>query len=261
MSKPQAQNIVLGAGHIYFDIEDANGNLTGERYIGDTPGFSLNVESENLQTYSSDGPIAELLSDVATQVSRTTNITCRNISTSNLAMFLIGDESEVSQNSDPVVDEAINGVQQGRWYQLGQTTSDPTGARDVSNVVVEDDSGTPTTFVLDTDYNLDLDLGRVYIIPGGGIADDTNLVIDYDKAAVTFDQISTNNLGAKVGALRFIAANTDGANRDLYVPKITMRPSGEFAMKSRSEVQQMTFEGGVGTRDTLPQVYVNGRPA
>lgn len=255
--KPTAQNIVLGAGYLYFDPEDENGNLTGERYLGDTPGFTLNVASENLQIMSSDGPVAELLEDIATTVTRSAQITARNISGENLALFVIGDLSEISQSSDPVEAELIRGAQPGRWYQLGATASNPVGVRDISAVSISDDVA---ALAAGTDYELDAALGRIYIVPGGAIDEPTDLTAAYTPAAVSFEQVVSNNLGAKQGALRYLAANTRGANRDMYLPKVTLRPSGELAMKSRTDVQQMVFEAGVGTRGGLPQVYLNGRP-
>lgn len=256
--KPTAQNIVLGAGYLYFDIEDENGNLTGERYLGDTPGFTLNVASENLQIMGSDGPVAELLADIATTVTRSAQITARNITGDNLAAFIIGKVGTVTQTTGSVTDEKIT-VQPGRWYQLGATAANPIGVRGVSTVTVK--KGTSPTFVKGEDYDLDEALGRIYIIPEGDIEADDELTIGYTKSAATFEQITSDNLGAKQGALRYVAANTEGANRDVYIPKITLRPSGELSMKSRTDAQQMVFEAGIGTRGGLPQVYLNGRPA
>lgn len=256
--RPTAQNIVLGAGYLFFDIEDENGNLTGERYLGDTPGFSLNVTSENLQVMSSDGPVAEPLADIATQITRSAQITARNIDGANLAAFIIGDVGEATQSSGTVADEKIT-VQPGRWYQLGATASNPIGARNVSAVTVK--KGTSPTFVKGDDYDLDEALGRIYIIPSGDIEADDELTIGYTKSALTFEQVVSNNLGAKTGALRYIADNTEGINRDMYIPKATLRPSGELPTKSRTEPQQMVFEVGIGTREGLPQLYINGRPA
>ncbi|HYE35505.1 hypothetical protein [Methylocaldum sp.] len=253
------QNIVLGAGKLYFDLEDANGNLTGERYLGDTPGFTVNVQADKLEDYDSDGPIAEKHLDIATRVNRSAQIVGKDISGDNLALFLIGDKSTVNQSSGSVTDEALT-VKKGHYYQLGASASRPAGVRDISTVVVTGAGGTPT-YVDATDYTVDLTLARLYIESGGAIADDTPLLVDYAKVATTWEEIASNNLGAKKGALRFIADNTQGENRDLYIPKCEMAPGGELAWKSRDTVQQMTFAVSIGKRGSYAQVYVNGRPA
>lgn len=258
MTQPTTQTIVLGAGTLYFDIESALGALTGERFLGDTPGFELQVVSETVTVFDSDGPIAEKIVDVAVKVERSATITAQHISVDNLALFLIGDTSSRVQTVTAVTNEVITAAVQGRWYQLGATAADPIGNRLIGAVVVTGPGATPT-WVNNTDYILDLTLGRIYIVVGGGI-NGTNLEVDYTKPAKTYDQITSNNLGAKNGALRFIAANTIGENRDLYIPKVQMRPSGALAFKSRDTVQQMQFDISVAKRGALAQLYLNGRP-
>lgn len=259
--KPATKNIVLGAGYCFFDEHDADGNLTGERYLAETPGFTLTVSSENLEDFSSDGPIAEKHLDVPTRVVRDAALQLKDMSSENFAMFLIADVATLSTSAGSETATAINGgngVKQGRWYQLGVSASFPTGVRGIANVVIKD--GVPTTYDVTDDYELDADLGRIYIVPGGGIADDTVLTADYDRTAVEWEQVSSHDLGAKQGAFRFIAHNTKGQNKDLYLPFIVLRPDGEFAFKSRDTVQQMGFALGINNPgDGRAAVYLNGR--
>lgn len=259
--KPASNNIVLGAGYLYFDKFDADGNRTGERYLGDTPGFEIDVQSTNLEVFDSDGPIAEKIRDIATQVNRTANIVCRNISSENLALFLIGEATTIDQGTSPVTDERIT-VQTGQWYQLGQSDTDPVGVRDVSSVsVTTDPDGAAGSATLGDDYTVDAETGRLYIVPGGAISDDDEIGVDYTPGDVEFSQVATDNLGAKEGAIRFVAHNTEGANRDAYIPSVSVRPNGAMAWKSRDTVASMNLACGISTKDDLAQVYINGRPA
>ena len=181
----------------------------------------------------------------------------------NLDLFLIGDKSTLSTTSGPVTADPINGgngVLQGHWYQLGVDASQPAGVRNISALAIKD--SVPTTYTLDTDYKEDLVNGRIYIIPGGGIADDTVITADYTEATTSWEQVSSNNLGAKTGALRYVAANTAGENRDVFLPSVVMKPSGSLSFKSRDTVQQMDFEIGIKKpSDAREAVYVNGRAA
>lgn len=258
--KPATKNIVLGAGHVYFD-ELVGGVLSGERYLAETPGFALTVASESLEDFSSDGPIAEKHLDVATRVTRDAAMQLKDMSAENFAMFLIGDLATKVTAAGSVTGGAINagnGVKQGRWYQLGVSADLPTGVRKVSAVAIKD--AIPTAYTVDVDYEIDLDLARIYIVPGGGIANNTVLLADYTRSETSWEQISSNDLGAKRGALRYVAANTSGTNRDLYLPAVVMKPDGELAFKSRDTVQQMGFNVAVSSPgDGRAAVYLNGR--
>lgn len=263
MPKPAAQNIVLGAGYVHFAPYDTAGDPQGRRYLGDTPGFSITGSTERAEKFSSDGPIAERLADVTTRVERSASITLDNISEDNLALFLMGDAKEISQTAGSVTDERHT-VDQGKWYQLGSGAGDFVGARDVSSVVVNTDpDGTPTAMTEGTDYEVNLDLGLLYIIPGGGIAASAaeEIGVDYDEAEATWDQVVTSNLGPVDGLLYFRADNAEGANRDVLVPKCTLTPSGDMAWKSRDTFMSMQFDVRISKRDDAEQVYVNGRPA
>lgn len=256
---------VLGAGRLFFEQTDALGTptLAGEVYLGDSPGFSLAVESESVEDFSSDGPIAEKDVDVAIRVTRSFNLTTKNISFDNLALFVIGTASTVTQAATPVVNEAINAVQPGRYYQLGATTANPTGVRSVTAVVVTDDTTpTPVTYVLDTDYELDAALGRIRVIPGGAIVAGTNLLIDYTPAANTRDRVSSDSLGAKFGKLRYVEDATFGPARDVFAPFVQLKPTGELPFKSRDAVQQMGWSVSVQTPPAGgAALLIDGRPA
>ncbi|MDT0635101.1 hypothetical protein [Spectribacter hydrogenoxidans] len=259
--KPASNNIVLGAGYLYLDKFDSDGNRTGERYLGDTPGFEIDVQSTQVEVFGSDAPIAEKIRDIATQVNRTANITCRNISSDNLALFLIGEATSIDQGNTAVTDERIT-AKTGQWYQLGQTDTDPVGVRDVSSVSVTiDPDGAATSATVDDDYTVEAETGRLYIVPGGAISDDDEIGVDYTPGDVEFSQVATDNLGAKEGAIRFVAANTEGDNRDAYLPSVTVRPNGAMAWKSRDTIASMSLACGINTKGNLSQVYINGRPA
>jgi len=261
MSKPNNPNIVLGAGYLRFAPYDANGDPQGRRYIGQTPGFTISGSTERATKYSSDGPTAELIRDITTQVDRSASITADDISDENLALFLMGSVQQISQTSGSATDERHT-VDQGLWYQLGASATDFTGARSVSNVSVTiDPDGAATSATAGDDYTVDLETGLLYVVPGGGISDGTEIGVDYDEASATWPQIETDNLGPKEGLLHFEGDNNEGENRDVVIPKCTLTPNGDMAWKSRDTFQQMQYDVRISKRDGMEQIYVNGRPA
>lgn len=261
MTAPQtiSQDIVIGAGYVYFDEEDASGNLTGERYIGDTPGFTLTMATEKIEVDSSDGPVAETLVNITKKVTRNSGITVRNVNGDNLAAFVMGDSETVSQTATPVVDEPHT-VKLGRYYQLGASSTNPTGVRNVGSVVVTDSTGT-TTYTVNDDYVVNAAEGRVYITTTGAISEDEDILIDYTPAAVSRTRIVSNDNGPKKGAIRFVADNTTGSNRDVYIPRGELSPNGEASFKSRDGAIELAFDLNVLTKTGYEQVYIDGQAA
>ncbi|MFW5920925.1 MAG: hypothetical protein ACOCUS_03740 [Polyangiales bacterium] len=247
---------VLGSGQLWFGLEDSDGNPQGLRYLGDTPGFTLQIQTEQIDTWSSDGPTAEREDLAVTQVTRSTQITCKEMSPENWGLFLIADVDELAETADSVTDEEHD-VKPGHAYHLGVTDENPVGARNVENVEVSD--GDTTTYDEGDDYELDADLGRIYIMPDGDI-DESTIHVDYDTTASTRDLITAADLAEQYGELRYYADNTRGPNRNLYVPRLILRPDGETQLKSREQYQQMQFQAEFLKREGKAQAYIDGVP-
>ena len=181
-----ARNLTLGKGELHF--AKFGDNLTqipgGFRFLGNCPEFNLTVESEELDHYSSTAGIRVKDDSVTLEINTTGTITCDDADPKNVALFFLGTEATITEAGETGLTDTFEGVEQGLSYQLGESATRPSGARDVTSVVVEPTGG-GVAFVLDTDYALDTTLGLVTIIEGGGIADDDDLDISYDIAAST----------------------------------------------------------------------------
>lgn len=261
MSSPQSvtKNIVLGAGYVYFDEEDSSGDLQGEEYVAETDGFSLNITTEKTEIESSDTPVAETLVSLVKKVTRGGSLITKNMDDDAFARFVQGTKSTVSQVATPVTGEAHT-VDPGKYYQLGAGTSNPTGVRDVSAVTVTGSGGTPT-YAASTDYVVNADEGRIYIVPGGAITAGTAIEVDYTPGANSRVRVASDGNGAKRGALRFVGDNTNGENRIVYIPKVELAANGDLAFKGRDNAMVATFDLSILTRDGYAQVYVDGVPA
>lgn len=258
----EVKNFVLGRGRLYFN-QFANGTqtLTGERYIGSTQQFSLAIGSETLNHMSMESGIRSIDDSAILENTRNASYTTDQIDQANLSSFIVGEGETLAVAGGAVVDELISGVTQNRHYQLGyDEATNITGARNVSAVTVTDDNATPVTFTETTDYTVDLDLGRIYVVEGGAITDGTNLKVSYTEAAYSREQIVTSDNTKLYGALRFVADNAKGENRDFYMPYVLMTPNGEYALKG-DDWQNMGFNLSILQKSaTIEAIYADGRP-
>jgi hypothetical protein len=126
----EGQNYTLGRGKVYLSrFKPGTQVPEGFRYIGNTPEFSLTIESENLDHFSSDAGIREKDDSVPLEVSRTGTLTTDSIQPENVALFYFGTSETLSQSAVGIGSEEIEGVLQGHSYWLGVSALNPTGYR------------------------------------------------------------------------------------------------------------------------------------
>jgi len=276
------ENYTLGRGEVHFArFVGATQEPAGERYIGNTPELSLTIEQEVLDHFNSDHGIREKDESIALQVNRTGSFTTDNIKPPNVALFFFGTESTVTEVGETVVDETILAVEQGLTYQLGISTTRPAGAKGIvgdtddsnsagaftvqayndSNSILpgSDSNSGNASYVAVTDYVLDPELGRLYIVPGGGIADGASLVVNYTIKASTFSRVISGSQPVE-GAMRFIAFNPTGDDIDYYFPWVKVSPNGDYALKS-DQWQTIPFNLEILKRSDREAIYADGRPA
>lgn len=259
-------NYSLGRGELFFAPFKAGTNTpTGERYLGNTPEFNLSFESEDLEHFSSDRGIRELDKSVLLQVTRSGSLITDHVSPKNVALFFFGTTEALTVAETGVSGEQVGvtgvGVEAEMFYQLGMTTGNPSGAR---QIIYPGAGGTAfalkkaaTTYVHGTDYVLDAELGRIEILSGGAIVDGDVLTCDYTVAASTRTRIISGSAPVQ-GALRFIAYNPVGDNIDYYLPSVSLSPNGDFALKTE-EWQQIPFNIKVLKPSGKEALYADGR--
>lgn len=250
---------VYGRGKIYLGRETTFDQFAtvGERYVGNSPGFTLNVESTSLDHFGSDGGINELDASVTTQVNRSGTVTFDDISPDNLLLFFLGSKATINQSATAVVGEAHNAVLPGLFYQLGASATNPQGVRNVGSVTVTNDvQATPTSYVEGDDYEIDVLTGRIYIVPGGAIVAATNLLVGYTPVVSTRDRVISGSSPIK-GRLRYIEDNPAGTNRTLLLPLVEIAPNGDLDLKGDTW-RQMPFSVKALKRGSLAAVYIDG---
>lgn len=260
MALTYSQNkYTIPRGRVFFNpINTATDEYLGELYMGNCPSLGLSIETEKAEHYSSETGLREKDASVVLEVKRTGSLTCDNMSGTNVALFLSGSTGTITQAGASVTDEVID-VIPGRYYQLGLGSSTPVGARKVSAVVVTNSAGT-TTYVAGTDYLLDADRGRLQILATGTIVAG-EIKVDYTKAATTWEGIRSGAAGELLGALRIVSNNATGDQRDFYMPRVSLVPSGEIpVIADGTDFAQMTFDADVLKPANGEAIYVDGMP-
>lgn len=279
----KAQNYTLGRGEVHFARFQTNSQSPkGEYYIGNTPELSLTIEQEVLDHFSSDHGIREKDESIALQVNRTGSFTTDNVEPHNIALFFFGDSSEITEIGG-LIGEAFEDVEQGKYYQVGISAARPAGARgfigdadsdsnsggayfvrpysDSNSVenVTDSNSGVAAAFVQGTDYTFDPETGRIYIMPGGGIADGVNISFEGTIKPSTFTRVISGSQPVE-GAMRYIAFNPNGDDIDYYFPWVKISPNGDYALKS-DEWQTIPFNIEILKRSDREAIYADQRPA
>jgi hypothetical protein len=254
----QTPNYTLGRGKVYFaNYLAGTTSPDAFRYIGNTPEFSMTIESDKLDHTNSDEGINEVDDSVPLSVTRSSSLVCDDIQAENVAMFFYGSTSVLTTASLAGQSEAFASVVADMFYQIGLTSSNPVGIRGVNNVVVTSDpSG--TTYVEGTDYRVDLDRGMVEIITGGTLAPGDDILVNYDILGTTQDLILSGSEPV-AGALRFLENNPRGKNRDVFLPYVKVSPNGDMTMKG-DEWRQLPFSLEILKPTGAEAIYINGKP-
>lgn len=179
---PYSNTYVFGRGQILFNRARGDGTFEGFRALGNCPGFTVNVEGEQFTHVSSEGGLQETDFTVPLSISRSAEITSDNFSAENLELFLAATRVTLAQTSGSVTNEVLTAVSANRTYQLGVSSGNPAGVRNVSAVTVSAAQGdSAATFATSTAYTVGTALipgtpnGRWYVVtaasgPTGGSA-------------------------------------------------------------------------------------------
>lgn len=259
-------NYTLGRGEIWFaPFKSGTQVPTGERYFGNTPEFSMNITSQNLDHYGSDHGIREKDLIIPLEVTRAGSLTTDNIDPKNLALFFFGSYAALAITGATVTGEAIADVELGLTYQLGMTDSNPSGARGLDihtsgppakKVIVKKAS---TELVEGTDYSIDMDMARLTILPGGTLISMDDITVDYKVKTQTRDRVVSGSAAIE-GALRYIAFNPAGKQIDYYFPWVKITPNGDFQLKAEQAVQAIPLNIEALKLSGREAIYADGRP-
>jgi hypothetical protein len=242
---PTSLDYLLGRGELFFsDSLDADGRPKGFRTLGNAEAFTVTVEAETLEHFSTLSGLK--VKDRETVLSQAMNFAFQlsEIDAENLTMFMSGDQSSVAQTGATILfataDKNIVVSGLGQWYDFydvaAPTVYPPTSgnrAYRISAVTVKDETQA-TTYVEGTDYELDLEMGRIFIIVGGAIGASDNLDIEFTYATLTISEVHAMTVAKFSGVLKFISRNAnksgDGSQVEYTFHQVSLTADGDFAL-------------------------------
>lgn len=247
------EHITLGRGEIWFApfTPGTTDPADGYRFFGNCPEFTLNLSQETLDHYRSTRGIRERDKRIILESNLDGSIVCDEILPATLAYFFNTNSTTTAITAQTTQTYTIAKPVQGRWYQIGESASDPVGVRNLT-------SATIATKVLGTDYDVDLKQGMVSIKAGGTITPGTAVTVSYSAAAQTGIQIvaSDNQLE---GALRFISRNPSGPDYHYVMPYVQMSSNGDLSLITEGDWMSLPFSLSVMTKGNLAKLYVDNR--
>ena len=228
-----AQNYTLGRGKVHFARFKAGTQIPdGFFYIGNTPEFSLTIESETLDHFSSDEGIREKDDSVPLEVNRSGSMTTDNIDPKNVALFFFGSDTVVTQAVVAAAPFLIEDIKAGHSYKLGATTLNPAGHFGINPTGLTVVQGV-TPLVAGTDYTIDLDGGIISFVEGSAIAvDGVDITVTYAIRASSRSRVISGSEPVE-GAMIYRTRNPKGDDVVFFMPYVKITPQRRLCAERR----------------------------
>lgn len=251
--KPNIQDYSLGRGIVYAALL-TNNVAGGYRDLGNATAVNVSVETTTIEHTSSRTGTGIVDKEIVTSTKVNLSITLDEINFENLALFFLGDTATPTNAAIAgfAEHEMITGVVLGQWYPIVSAAGARAYNTTNANLTIEEAAG-PTTLVLGTDFELEVETGRIFFLTTAvNIAngEDVDVTLAGNAGAGTVDEVKALTKSSTVVAISFISENpSNGAKTIFDFHRVPLRPSGDFSMIS-DEFSSLTLEGLAETNAT-----------
>lgn len=258
--KPDTEDYNLGRGIVYFAPIDAAGKPTIWRDLGNAPEFNISVEVETLEHQSSREGLKIVDKEVIISQEISVSFQLDEINFENLALFFSGEKNthvNVSVAGFVEFEMVKDGdLELGRWYDLYNAAVPAERAYDVdiADLTVKTNEAAPVTLVVDVDFELDAEMGRIFILSTGilvpvaiGTGDGLLVTLVANGTAKDVAEVRALTQTNVLGALKFISENPADNDRstEYEFHKISIKPEGDFALIG----DEFTVQGFTGAAE------------
>lgn len=234
---PNGNNLILGKGALYFDQLDTSGNKTGELHLGNCETFEITPTADMATKKSSMDKSAGVIAQAVKSVQIDLAIKGNEFNKENLALVFLGTTAAFTQGTGTVTSETVtSSAKKGRYYA--------TLYRNISAVTVKAGVAGSTSMTAGTDYTVDAVSGRIYVVPGGGIAVGDIIKVDYTYSAITSQKVIAGTVPNVRGFLRYVSDNSAGDNKEVQIWNAQLHPDGAIGFIS-DDYADWTIKGTI----------------
>lgn len=230
----------IGSGDLYMDRFDDDGNAQGLYPVGNAVKFAIAEDAEIKERESRmRGTYGQVLDSVPIKKPAKISITLNDLDAENLALVLFGTVSDINITGAVITDEALT-ARHDKWVELLYRNIT------AASVTITDSTGV-TTYVEDTDYEVDYRLGMIKALSTGSITDEEALLVDY-----TYGNLTGKKIAGSAKPIIKCSLKLDGENlvdqRDCIVRVLeaVLKPSGEMDFLA-DDFNEIDFEGTLNT--------------
>lgn len=231
--KPNTEDYNLGRGIVYFS--NLSGGLpTDYRDLGNAPEFNISIEVETVEHQSSRQGLRVVDKEVVISQSINLTVTIDELNFENLALFFSGSTGTHTNVSVAGFAEhqMITGAVQGRWYDIVDSNGNRAYDVQASDLTVEEGA---TAAVLNTDYELDSEMGRIFIISGSTVltaGSDVDVTLAANASARAVTEVRSLTQSAVTGALKFVSINPSAsdAQTEYQFHQVSLKAEGDFSL-------------------------------
>lgn len=260
-----SKNLTIPRGKVLFAEYRPGTRLpAGKRFVGNCPELTVSRDTNALDHYSSTSGTNTLDASIPLGGDLNINLVTDDIQPENLRYWFMGDRKTVSVTAQSDVTQTLEEVMRNDFYQIGRTETQPLGVGRLVTVAVAAAGSGGSAYVEFEDYEVDYDSGLLYIMPGGAIADESDIVVTYSTTAHTYQEITSGSKSVE-GEMTFISDNPYGPNRKLVMPRVRWQPNGDLSFLTDPEAptwMQLSFNLRCMKKGNLPLVLnADGLPA
>ncbi|MGE4520637.1 MAG: hypothetical protein AB7E04_14140 [Desulfobacteraceae bacterium] len=243
----------FGAGDVYIDRFDDNGNSTGLIHILSTQSFSLKSSGEQKQLKSrSPSNYGQVIASVALPGASELKITHNEFDAENMAMAFLGDTAAYSQEAGTLTTKEVVIKKVGNWF--------PIGFRDISKEGIAVVDELDAALAEGTDFEINYAAGLIRALSGGSVQDGDLVKVSGTYTAVSGTKIYGATKPIIKGAVHFEGINLSNGKKCVAdVWRTTLQPDSEVNFLS-DDFGEISLSGSpevvTGKTSTFEIIYI-----